>query len=274
MKMVQESLSHWNYLLKTIKQEIHMEKKLNLDLIALKLEGLEETIILKLIDRAQFKTNAPCYRKGESGFEGAGDKSLLDIRLFYQEEMDAQFGRYRQPEERPFNQNLPAPKRVVNLPPSLLMIDDFNRINLTREIFDSYLEFIPRFCVPGDDSQYGSGTVTDVYALQAIAERIHYGALYVAESKFEDDPAGYRTLIRENNISGIMERLTRREVEERIIKRIREKVAYAQAKANIRVRNLIDPEIVQQYYRDHIIPLTKKGEIMYLMQRDTGKLDQ
>jgi len=244
-----------------------MKKKLNLDMIALKLEGLEETIILKLIDRAQFKVNAICYKSGESGFDGAGNKSLLDIRLFYQEEMDAQFGRYGQPEERPFCLQLPASKRTVNLPPSDLVIDNYNKVNLTSEIFKSYLDLVPRICAAGDDMQYGSSCVADVYALQAIAERIHFGALYVAESKFEDDPDTYAQLIKVNDQQKIMDKLTRKEVEEKIINRVREKVAYAQAKANSRVRKLIDPDVVLQYYRDYIIPLTKQGEVLYLMQR-------
>jgi len=68
-----------------------------------------------------------------------------------------------------------------------------------------------------------------------------------------------------------MEKLTRIEVEEKIISRVWEKVAYAQSKANSKVRNLLDPQLVQQYYRDYIIPLTKKGEVLYLMQRNPDK---
>ena len=244
-----------------------MENNLKLDLIAARLEGLEETIISKLIDRAQFKINAPCYQKGASGFEGAGDKSLLDIRLYYQEEMDAQFGRYLQPEERPFNAGLPAAKRRVILPPAALCIDDYNTVNLTTDIMSSYLELVNHICLPGDDSQYGSSTVADVYALQAIAERVHYGSMFVAESKFLGDQAIYIRLIRAGETDAMMEKLTRREVEERIIRRVREKVAYAQARTNTKVRNLIDPEAVLQYYRDFIIPLTKQGEIAYLINR-------
>ena len=84
---------------------------LNLSTIAAQLEGLEETIIQKLIDRAQFAANAAAYRPGESGFASAGDKSLFDLRLRYQEEMDAAFGRFKVPEERPFHSDLPDPHR-------------------------------------------------------------------------------------------------------------------------------------------------------------------
>ena len=73
-----------------------------LHLIAAQLEGLEETIITKLIDRAQFKANLVAYEAGKSGFDGAENESLFDLRLRYHEEMDAYFGRFCVPEERPF----------------------------------------------------------------------------------------------------------------------------------------------------------------------------
>jgi chorismate mutase len=240
---------------------------MKLTIIAAKLEGLEETIIHKLIDRAQFHVNNIVYQHGKSGFEGEHTQSLLQIRLRYQEEMDAQFGRYRQPEERPFCKNLSESKRFVSIPDLGLNIDDFDKVNLTAEILSSYIDLVTKICPPGDDKQYGSTVVTDVYALQAIAERIHYGALYVAECKFQDNPRHYTGLIRASDKKAIIKALTRKEVEERIIKRVVEKVFYIQAKVNREVRHVIDPEVIRHYYQSHIIPLTKKGEMLYLLQR-------
>lgn len=240
---------------------------MELDLIAARLEGLEETIIHKLIDRAQFRANTKVYIPGKSGFTGSKGESLLEVRLFYQEEMDAQFGRYRQPEERPFNRNLPSPKRIVQIPDTGLSIDDYDKVNLTKKIFTSYIDLVPEICPSGDDMQYGSTVVTDVYALQAIAERIHFGSLYVAECKFQNDPHRYRELIQSKDEDGIVAALTRKEVENRIIKRVAEKVAYIQARVNTKVRNVINPEVILSYYRDYIIPYTKKGELCYLLNR-------
>lgn len=264
---------------------------LELSLIAAHLEGLEETIIHRLIDRAQFASNARAYRAGESGFDGAGDSSLFDMRLRYQEEMDAAFGRYHVPEERPFHRDLPESKRRVSLPDTPLRIADFDLVNLTREIVREYTRRLPRLCrgfakstVPGtvvtsaadgdddgdDDGQYGSSVEHDVLAIQAIARRVHFGALYVAESKYLAMPEQLAALIEADDRPGILELITRPEVEERILRRVAEKVDYIQATINERVRRRIDPGVVLDLYRGVIIPLTKEGELRYLSARSTA----
>jgi hypothetical protein len=40
-----------------------------------------------------------------------------------------------------------------------------------------------------------------------------------------------------------------------------------QARVNRQVRNCVEPEVVMQYYRDHVIPLTKQSEVLYLINR-------
>ncbi|MBN2736746.1 MAG: chorismate mutase [Spirochaetales bacterium] len=240
---------------------------MDLNIIVAHLESLEETIISKLIDRVQFKLNPVIYQPGNSGFVGAEGKSLFEIRLLFQEEMDAQFGRYSQPEERPFNKNLPEPKRRVSTAAPELYISDYNQINLTAQIMKSYLNLVMEICPDGDDKQYGSSVVADVYAFQAICERIHFGSFFVAESKIQSNFETYSQLIKEKNKEALMNLLTRKEVEDRIILRVKEKLAYAQAKVNTAIRTTINPDIILQFYRDHIIPLTKEGEILYLLNR-------
>jgi chorismate mutase len=61
--------------------------------------------------------------------------------------------------------------------------------------------------------------------------------------------------------------LTRKDVEEKIIARIRGKVAAAQAKVNRGIRHVIDAREILRFYRDCIIPLTKEGEVLYLFNR-------
>jgi chorismate mutase len=241
--------------------------KLKLDVIATRLEGLEETIIARLIDRAQFKKNDVIYEPGRSGFKDEAEKSLFELRLFHQECIDSEFGRFEVFEERPFNKGLPEVKRRVVLPDTGLCLDDPERINLTGKIKKTYLELVGHLCPGGDDFQYGSSVEHDVYALQAISRRIHFGAFYVAESKFSDEPDTYTGLLRAGDIDAVMAKLTRREVEERIIQRVSGKVEAIQAKANPAVRVLIDPEVIVSYYRNTVIPLTKDGEIAYLKRR-------
>ncbi|MBD3422120.1 MAG: chorismate mutase [Chitinivibrionales bacterium] len=242
----------------------------SLQQIAAQLESLEETIIFKLIDRAQFKQNSTVYKAGKSGFAENPDASLFHLRLLYHERMDAQFGRFCVPEERPFNSDLPQPRRSITMRDTGLQIDNYDAVNLTHEIGESYLKLLPRMCRRGDDGHYGSSVEHDVYAVQAIARRIHYGALYVAESKYRGDQDTYAQMIRRNDRCELMQHLTRKEIEERIIDRVREKVAYAQGRINEDLRIKIDPESVLTYYRDYIIPLTKEGEVRYLLQRPSS----
>ncbi|MHC4887340.1 MAG: chorismate mutase family protein, partial [Planctomycetota bacterium] len=217
--------------------------ELDLQLIAARLEGLEETIISAIIERAQFLANPVVYEAGNSGFVGGESMSLLEVRLKEQETMDARFGRYRVPEERPFCDELPESCREVNLGDVGLAIADLNAINLTDRIRQFYLASVALLCEAGDDRQYGSSVVCDVAALQALSARIHYGSFYVAEAKFRGDPEGYSVLIEEEDRDGLLKTLRRPEVEERIVERVRDKVAYQQAQVNRKVRRVIDPEL-------------------------------
>jgi len=235
--------------------------------IAADLENLEETIIARLIDRAQWRRNADAYLPGRSGFKGEKALSLFALRLKYQEEMDACFGRFRVPEERPFNKDLPGSRRNVTLPESCLQMTDFDQVNVTGKILESYLELVPKICQGGDDAQYGSSVEHDVYAIQAISRRIHYGALYVAESKYLSDPRTYKAVLDAGDLEGLTRLLTRPEVEQRILRRVAEKTAVLQASARANTRKTFAPAIVSDYYATHIIPLTKEGEILYLQNR-------
>ncbi len=241
---------------------------MNLDQIAAILEGLEETIISRFIDRAQFCTNPRVYRPGESGFSGEAEDSLLDIRLRYQERMDSLFGRFCQPEERPFTSVLPEPLRDVTLPSNPLTIADFDKINVTAEIKEAYLKLLPRICSPGSDGQFGSSVEHDVFALQALSRRIHYGAFFVAEAKFRGNPEEYSRLIAAGDRTEIEKKLTRPEVEKMIIERVSVKVNKLQADINTAVRNVIEVDCVSDFFAETIIPLTKEGEVRYLLHRE------
>jgi len=241
--------------------------ELNLDSIAARLESLEETIIHRLIDRAQWRVNDTAYLPGASGFPGAESRSLFELRLRSQEEMDARFGRFCVPEERPFSKDLPKPLRTVNLPDTGVYLKDCDVVNLTEPLLRSYMLILPKICPAGDDGQYGSSVEHDVYAVQAIARRLHYGAIYVAESKFRQDPEGYKKLVKTRDRDGLMEKLTRKNVEKKILERVKAKVKSLQAKVNKSIRNTVRYEPIIVYYRDLLIPLTKHGEIIYLFNR-------
>lgn len=243
------------------------DSTIHLSYIAARLEALEETIIYKLLDRAQFAINNNAYLPGHSGFSGNLQDSLFDIRLFTHETMDAQFGRFSVPEERPFNRDLPQSMRKVSIDTSFLSIDDFNIVNLCKEIKDAYLNLLPRLCKQDDDAQYGSSVEHDVFAVQSISRRIHFGSFYVAECKYRSSPAEYAQMIKNNDREGLLCKLTRKDVEEQIINRVYEKTCSIQRDVNKLVRQVIDPQSIVTFYSDTIIPLTKEGEILYLMNR-------
>jgi chorismate mutase len=74
-------------------------------------------------------------------------------------------------------------------------------------------------------------------------------------------------LIKENDHDRLLEKLTRKDVEDQIITRVFEKICSIQRDVNRLVRQVIDPQSIVTFYRDTIIPLTKEGEIHYLINR-------
>jgi chorismate mutase len=231
------------------------------------LESLEEAIIWRLIGRVQFRHNPEVYEAGRSGFANELSDSLFEVRLRCQEQMDAAFSRYTVPEERPYSAKLPLAQRVyAERTVARFPIGDYNLVNLMPEIVESYCEFVPKICRPGCDGHYGSSVEYDVFAVQALGRRIHYGAFYVAERKYLDAPGFYLKLIDNADTGAVMSALTRPEVEEATLRRVREKTAALQGCASSS-RIPLDPDTVSDFYRDIIMPLTREGELLYLMNR-------
>jgi len=245
---------------------------LKLETIANRLAGLEETIIHKLLDRAQYLLNPGAYSPGDSGFVPQETASFFELRLLYQENLEAVFGRFQVPEERPFYQGLPQPKRLPPLRETGLVIRDLEVINLSGKILVAYMDVLPQLCQAGEDREYGSAVEHDVISLQAIASRIHYGSLYVAESKYQEHQRAMDPLIDRSDEEGLKALITRAEVEERILERVRKKVHSIQSLSDPHNRILVEPQVIVDFFRDWVIPLTKEGEIRYLLQRPASVL--
>lgn len=240
---------------------------LDLDVIAAQLEALEESIMYRFIDRAQFAWNPRAYEVGAESLAGASDVSLFDARLRAQEELEARFGRYLVPEERPFTDALPAAERSVAGGHPALKARDWNVVRQTAEIASAYRGTLPALCEHRDDGHYGSSVEHDVSVLQAVSRRVHFGALYVAEAKYRQRPDVYRTAIQRGHIGDLVQMLTRPAVEQAIVERLATKMRDLQADVHTRVRRVIPPDVVVDFYRDTIIPLTKAGQVSYLLQR-------
>jgi chorismate mutase len=234
------------------------------------LESFEDSIIPCILQRAQFRQNNAAHEKGKSGYEGRGNESLLDIRLRDYESSDARAGRFTMPEEVPFTKDLPAPVRLFERQKvdrvSGITLGEGNRVDLSEGILSAYMDFLGTLCEPGDDSQHGSCTDWDLPALRAIAERIHYGAMYVAECKFGMKPKEYTALIKARDSEGLRDKVTRRCKEDEIYERVRQKVEDFQKGVNPEVRRLVNPEVIVEFYRQ-VIKLTKEGEVQYLLQK-------
>mmetsp|Transcript_14143 Transcript_14143/g.21993 ORF Transcript_14143/g.21993 Transcript_14143/m.21993 type:complete len:269 (-) Transcript_14143:231-1037(-) len=244
----------------------------------------EDTILFNLIERAQFKRNLNVYQKGADFLAGTGvEDSFFNHLLYETESIHSKARRYTSPDEKPFcnKADLPSP----TLPPLVIPADmkplrEID-VNLNKQILERYQqEVIPAICKDGDDGQYGSAAVCDIQTLQALSKRIHYGT-FVAESKFRSKPEEYTRLIKAGDKQGIMDLLTNKEVEDRVIKRVQLKAtAYGQeitdetslvhgpAVSEEQLSHFkVNPESMGKLYRDIIIPLTKDVEVEYLMQR-------
>jgi chorismate mutase len=241
-----------------------MRKELQLDTIRSNLIRLEETIIFSLIERAQFRRNnliyivdgikIPCHTC-----------SFLEYLLRETEATHARIRRYTAPDEHPFTDNLPDPILPDN---HYSWPIKRTEININNTIYSVYCEdIIPLICRKGDCGNYGSSAVCDVSVLQALSKRIHYG-MYVAESKYLEDKKAYKKLIRNDDKKGIMDLLTKPEVEKVLLERVQVKTrTYGQDPWTKDPVFKIEPEMIAHIYKQWIIPLTKDIEYWYLKHR-------
>lgn len=128
-----------------------------------------------------------------------------------------------------------------------------------------------------DDGNYGSAGTRDMEALQAISRRIHCG-MFVSESKFRSDPAAFVPHIRSRNEEALAALITKPEVEAALLKRLEKKAKWYGQELGDNGQVLdggrlekVDAETVVQLYKQHIIPLTKDVEVLYLLRRLDGE---
>ncbi len=131
--------------------------------------------------------------------------------------------------------------------------------------------------------------------MQALSRRIHYGK-FVAEAKFRRQTTEYTALIERSDAGAIMDLLTDRAVELKVIERVKLKAAtfgqdLTSGASSVRsgdgsgngssgsrggsgndaaegtMRYKIPPEAVAQLYEQWVMPLTKDVEVEYLLRR-------
>ncbi len=239
---------------------------MKLDDVVAKLEAMEDTIIMALLERAQFRQNLVIYEAGRSGMASYSALSLFMARLRMVEEIDARMGRFIYPEEKAVSSWLPHRERSCNPPANSLCLPAAQKVNLKWQVILAYFDLILPLCKPGDDGQHGSAVEHDVNAINAMSERVHYGSFYAAEAKFLADREEYTRLIRWRDSNAIMERLTVPEREMMVLNRVDQKTdKHQQDISESRIR--VDPRVIVAFYEKSLIPLTKKGQMEYLMAR-------
>lgn len=243
---------------------INMENSLNE--VRRKLIRLEDTIIFALIERAQYKLNAPIYHQELAGLSSGG-LPLLDYALKETEKMNARVGRYMGQIDVAFFPDLPGASLFIP------KIGEFpiqpNHVNLNRQVRNCYSEeIIPFLCKPGDDQHYWESCVTDVQCLQAFSQRIHYGKV-VAEVKYRDQKDVICDAVKTGDRQKVMQLITDSQVEQKVIERIRQKASYYGCfpeDLHVPTSAKIDPEVVAMAYQRWVIPFTKEVECDYLFE--------
>ncbi|CAH7687907.1 chorismate mutase [Phakopsora pachyrhizi] len=244
---------------------------------------LEDTVIFLMIERAQFSHNPVIYESTNTFAELEKDResSFMGWMLRQTEITHAKVRRYESPDEYPFTPRSDLPAAI--LPP--LDYPKFlhpNKININDELKEIYIKNIvpvltKRDGRPLDDSNYGSSATRDVEILQAVSRRIHYGK-FVAELKFRDHPSDFITHIRDKNSEELAKLITIAKVEEALLQRLEKKaLAYGQdVDESSQLNDLqkgkckLDAAFVVSMYRDYVIPLTRKVEVEYLLNRLEG----
>ncbi|XP_058785960.1 chorismate mutase 2-like isoform X1 [Vicia villosa] len=229
----------------------------------------EDTIIFSLIERARFPLNSPTYQQNYSSvlnFSG----SLFDFILHQTEDIQAKTGRYMNPEENPYQENL-SPSIIPHYNFSKFLHHAAASININKNIRKIYFnDILPLFIASGDDGNYAQTAANDLTVLQAISKRIHYGK-FVAETKFRKSPRDYKPLIRVKDREALMKLLVDKRVEKMVLKRVEKKaMVFGQEVSldpNVKGKYKVDPSIVYSLYKKWIIPMTKDVEVEYLLRR-------
>ena len=265
-----------------------------LEIIRRRLNGFEDEIISILLERAQNLANLSIYeiagtsdeqirelikRRYDDTFmhsqvqwdinevhryiEAAG---FFGLRLLESDLNDALWGRFTTPEEKPFMPFVASPLR--SFAGEIPSFAKACKLDYTKEILNAYLTFVPKLCQEGDDSHYGSSAEHDVMCLRKISRRIHWAIAHVAEAKLQQDEDGkYKAMIDAGDAEGIERALTNKMVESDIYRRVMQKVDIRQYDGVRGARRFVDPHVIADFFQDVIIPITKKGEVEYLLQK-------
>jgi len=259
-----------------------LSDRLKLDSVRQSLIRQEDSIIFALIERAQYKLNAPIYAANAVPvpcFAPNGDRaSMLEFMLREVEQSHGKIRRYTSPDEHAFYPESLPPLVIPPIAFKDVLHPCAQGININKRILAMYVDnLLPEMCEAGDDNNYGSASLCDLSCLQTISRRIHYGK-YVAESKFMAQPEEYTALIRAQDAQGLMALLTNQAVEDRVVRRVVNKAAVYGSDISEEIPDSlalpigketlkVAPEQVGDLYYRWIMPMTKDVQVQYLLRR-------
>mmetsp|Transcript_18828 Transcript_18828/g.56889 ORF Transcript_18828/g.56889 Transcript_18828/m.56889 type:complete len:341 (+) Transcript_18828:294-1316(+) len=263
-------------------ESVDLSSRLELQNIREALIRQEDTIIFSIIERAQFAANQAVYQADAvpvPEYSANGQRySLLEYILRQTEQLHGRIRRFTSPDEHAF-----YPDDVPNLvlPPLKypeVLAPYAKDININSDIMSMYVNhLLPGITRDDDDGNYGSCACDDVLCLQALSKRIHYGK-FVAEAKFQSQRACYVPLIERQDAEGIMDALTDRAVELKVVDRVRWKAqTYGQDAEDLANaeggegqsgrRFKVSPDTIAMLYDKWVMPMTKQVQVQYLLRR-------
>ncbi|KAM0942690.1 putative chorismate mutase [Dioscorea sansibarensis] len=254
-------------------------KALSLESIRDTLVRIEDSIVFALIERARFPLNSNAYDASYLGnHRGHGGRSIAEVLVRETEVIEAQLGRYQNPEEIPFFAEDLAFPFVPTFNYPQVLYPAAASVNVSKDIWDIYFKnLLPLFASEGDDGDYASAAAADLVCLQVLSRRIHYGR-QVAEVKFRDAPQDYIPAIQAKDRDTLMKLLTFESVEEMVKRRVEKKAKVFGQDVTLNDKNnstdfdgqpryKVDPSVVVRLYSEWVIPLTKVVEVDYLLRR-------
>jgi chorismate mutase len=229
-----------------------------------------------MIERVQFPLNPTIYIPRGVEIPNS-DLSLADWLLAEQERLQSRVRRYESPDEYPFFPHvLESPILQPLSYPKLLYPNDVNVNAIIKKRYRE--EVLPEACRRIDrkdrgetQENYGSAATCDVWCLQALSRRIHFGK-FVAEAKFQTETKRFVDLIKKEDRDGIDAAITNAKVEMEVLDRLRLKAKTygSDPSAGEGINEKVNVEAVVAMYAQVVIPLTKVVEVEYLMQRLRG----
>jgi chorismate mutase len=224
---------------------------INLDEIRYKRDRLTSIIVSGLNDRSRYKLNQTIFTETF----GNTKKTWFQYRLLMEQNLDAQFGRFKFSDQQPI---LFSPdeldKPMTNITPPATDVKPFSSPEgISIKIMDLYRSILPEICKEGEDrSQYGETVKCDVSNILLYNERVIGIGKFVAESKIQRDPS----ILSAETDKEIREKLVVKSIEDRVVADAR---CFAEACK-------LNPDRIESFFRD-MMSLTVDIEGRYIRDR-------